>query len=794
MEKSQEEEQQQNPLISLEFGLPSILTILPVFKNPIFPGIIVPIVVRNESNYPNLDQELKVNNFIGLLLVKGKEEQLATEISPSDFYSVGTIAKIVKRINLPDGNINLLVNCLSRFKVSQYVTEKAPIKAVVQYIEEKNLESDLEIRVLVKTITQQLEYLGKNNPLFTEQVKVTIDNAENSARIADFVASILGDVEKEKQQEILEAFEIRTRLEKVAILLEERINMMKIQEKILKNINKKIEKQQREFFLKEQMKAIKKELGLETDQKSKDLLKLKEKYDLLKVEGEAKEVIENELEKLSALEPHSPEYSLTYNYLETVISLPWNNLVKESHDLNKAKKTLENSHYGLKDVNERILEFLAVKKLKPDAKGSMICLVGPPGVGKTSLGKAIAQALNRPFFRFSVGGMKDEAEIKGHRRTYIGAMPGKLIQGLKIVKAKNPVFMIDEIDKIGNSYQGDPASALLEVLDPEQNIDFRDHYIDLPFDLSHVLFITTANTLDTIPSALMDRMEIIRLSGYIAQEKYKIGKKFILEKQKNRHGLKKEDLNLTKQTFLYIADKYSREAGVRNFERQIERICRKTAYKKAMGENFIKLINIKHLKDILGPEIFSEDEKKRIKRCGVAIGLAWTSLGGDTLFIESLAVQSKKGGLKITGKLGEVMQESANIAYSYTRNKALELKIAIDEEFFENQTLHLHVPQGAIPKDGPSAGITMASSLFSLITKQKIKEDLAMTGELTLTGSVLPVGGIKEKVIAAHRAKIKTIILPKENQRDLENIPEKIKKDLTFYCVSTMDEVLGLIF
>lgn len=792
MEKNKED--QQNPLISLEVGMPSVLTILPVFKNPIFPGIIVPIVVRNESNYPELDKKLKVNNFIGLLLVKGKEENLTKEIAPSDFYLVGTVAKIVKRINLPDGNINLLVNCLSRFKVSQYVTEQAPIKAVVQYIEEKNLESDLEIRVLVKTITQQLEYLGKNNPLFTEQVKVTIDNAENSARIADFVASILGDVEKEKQQEILEAFEIRERLEKVAILLEERINMMKIQEKILKNINKKIEKQQREFFLKEQMKAIKKELGLETNQKSKDLLKLKKKYDLLKLEGEAKEVIENELEKLAALEPHSPEYSLTYNYLETVISLPWNHFIKENHDLNKAKKTLESSHYGLKDVNERILEFLAVKKLKPDAKGSMICLVGPPGVGKTSLGKAIAQTLNRPFFRFSVGGMKDEAEIKGHRRTYIGAMPGKLIQGLKIVKAKNPVFMIDEIDKIGNSYQGDPASALLEVLDPEQNIDFRDHYIDLPFDLSHVLFITTANTLDTIPSALMDRMEIIRLSGYIAQEKYEIGKKFILEKQRNRHGLKKEDLNLTKKAFLYIADKYSREAGVRNFERQIERICRKTAYKKAMGENFIKMVNIKHLKDILGPEIFSEDEKKRIKRCGVAIGLAWTSLGGDTLFIESLAVKSKKGGLKITGKLGEVMQESANIAYSYTRNKALELKMDIDEEFFENQTLHLHVPQGAIPKDGPSAGITMASSLFSLITKQKIKEDLAMTGELTLTGSVLPVGGIKEKVIAAHRAKIKTIILPKENQRDLENIPEKIKKDLTFYCVSTMDEVLKLIF
>ena len=786
-------EQEAKHLVSLDKSLPSLITILPLFKNPLFPGIMVPIVVKNENNYPKLDQELRVNNFIGLLLVKGKENLLpSAAITPEDLYNVGTVAKIVKRINLPDGNINLVVNCLSRYKISQYVSEETPLKAIVRYIDEKTDENDIEVTVLIKTIMEQLEYLSRNNPLFSEQIKLTIDNAENSARIADFIASILGDVEKERQQEILETFAIRQRLEKVAILLEERINMMKIQEKIVGNINKKIEKQQREFFLREQLKAIKKELGMETDQRSIDLQKLQDKYDTIKVEGEVKEVIDTQMDKLKALDTHSPEYSVTYNYLDTILSLPWNHSSKETHNLDRADKILEKSHYGLSDVKERILEFLAVRKLKPDAKGSIICFVGPPGVGKTSLGKAIAAALSRAFFRFSVGGMRDEAEIKGHRRTYIGAMPGKIIQGLKIVKTSNPVFMIDEIDKIGNSFQGDPASALLEVLDPEQNISFRDHYLDLPYDLSNILFVTTANTLDTIPAALMDRMEIIRLSGYIAEEKYEIGKRFILEKQQKRHGLSKKDFVLTKLSYLYIAEKYSREVGVRNFERQIERICRKIAFKKALGKKYPHKIDTKHLKEILGPEIFTEDEKKRIKKPGVTIGLAWTSMGGDTLFIESIAVKSKTGGLKLTGKLGEVMQESANIAYSYTRHIAEELNI--DEDYFDKNMIHLHVPEGAVPKDGPSAGITMASALISLATDRKIKKDLAMTGELTLTGAVLPVGGIKEKVVAANRANIKTILLPKENERDLEKIPDNIKRSIQFHFVATMQEVTQLIF
>lgn len=788
------EEKKENSIISLDASLPSLVTILPIRKNPVFPGLILPIIVKGDHLSDLMDKELQVNNFIALLLVKAKEKDYnAKNITPKMLYEVGTVGRIVKRINLPDGNINLVVNCLKRFKISQYTQESDPLKAVVKYLDETHNETDLETQVLVKTITEQLEYLSKSNPLFSEQLKVTLHNTDNPARIADFVCSILGDIPGEKQQAILEVLDTRKRLQEVAIVLEERIHMMKIQEKIVGKINKKIESQQREFFLKEQLKAIKKELGMETDQKGQDLKKLKDLYKKLKLkDGEVKETIDEQMEKLSSLDNRSPEYSVTYNYLDTLLNLPWTKSAKEKLDFKKAEKTLDESHYGLKDVKERILEFLAVRKLKPDAKGSIICFAGPPGVGKTSLGKTIAKTLNRPFFRFSVGGMRDEAEIKGHRRTYIGAMPGKIIQGLKITKARNPVFMVDEIDKIGSSYQGDPASALLEVLDPEQNVNFRDHYLDVPFDLSNILFITTANNLGTIPAPLLDRMEIIRLSGYIADEKYQIGKSFILEKQQLKHGLSKKDFALTKKAFIYIAEKYSREAGVRGFERQIERLCRKLAYKKAKGEKLAEKIDVEDIRTLLGPEIFSGDETKRIKRPGVSIGLAWTSMGGDTLYIEAIAVKAKGGGLKLTGKLGDVMQESASIAYSYIKSIANEHEIA--PEFFNENLIHLHVPAGAVPKDGPSAGITMASALLSLAKNQKIKKGIAMTGELSLTGSVLPIGGLKEKSIAAVRAKIKTVLVPKENEKDLEEIPENIKEKLDYIFVSHMEEVIEQLF
>jgi ATP-dependent Lon protease len=526
--------------------------------------------------------------------------------------------------------------------------------------------------------------------------------------------------------------------------------------------------------------------------KSSEYQRFKDAVEKLKLEGEVKEQVEQELEKFSLMDANSPEFTVTRNYLETIIGLPWNSDSKESIDIEKSMAILNEDHYGLEDVKERIVEYLAVRKLKQDSKGSIICLVGPPGVGKTSVGKSIARALGRQFFRFSVGGMRDEAEIKGHRRTYIGAMPGKIIQGLKIVKTKNPVYMIDEIDKLGASYQGDPSSALLEVLDPEQNVSFRDHYLDLPFDISHILFITTANTLDSIPAPLLDRMEVIRLSGYIDQEKVAIARKYLIPKSLERAGLQKGGIKYDTPALVAIADGYAREAGLRNFEKALDKIHRKIARKSLAGEAKLPVTLKKgDLAEYLGKPVFQEEELARISRPGMVTGLAWTPLGGAVLTIEAVANAGKEG-FKLTGKLGEVMQESANIAYSYVRHIAPGHGVSAD--FWEKNLIHLHVPAGATPKDGPSAGITLASALFSLATGKKIRKSLAMTGELSLVGRVLPIGGLKEKVIAARRNRIKEVIFPQANQRDLEEIPEHVKEGISFRPVSTMEDVMGMIF
>ncbi|RKY01662.1 MAG: endopeptidase La, partial [Spirochaetes bacterium] len=528
------------------------------------------------------------------------------------------------------------------------------------------------------------------------------------------------------------------------------------------------------------------------DAKSSDYRKFKEMLDSLKLEGEAKEKAYEELEKLSLTDSHSPEYPVIRNYLETITSLPWNTMSNENINITKARKILNEDHYDLDEVKERILEFLSIKKLKPETKGSILCLVGPPGVGKTSVGRSIARAMSRRFFRFSLGGMRDEAEIKGHRRTYIGAMPGKIIQALKIVKTKNPVIMLDEIDKLGVSFQGDPSSALLEVLDPEQNVEFRDHYLDVPFDLSHILFITTANTLDTIPSPLLDRMEVIRLSGYIEEEKIEIGRRYIIPRSIERHGLKQDDVRFDRSALKEILQGYVKEAGLRNFEKAIDKINRKVARRYLEKEiTFPYIVKKENIKDFLGERTFIEELSSRITRPGIAIGLAWTPLGGATLTIESILIPGK-GELKLTGSLGDVMVESANIALSYVRS--IMLKYRVKENLFEHNFIHLHVPAGATPKDGPSAGITMASAMLSLITGKKLKDKLAMTGELSLVGNVLPVGGIKEKVIAAKRARMKEIILPKENQKDLNEIPDYIKKGIQFHLVKTMNDVEKLVF
>jgi ATP-dependent Lon protease len=592
-------------------------------------------------------------------------------------------------------------------------------------------------------------------------------------------------------------------MEQVLVFIKKEQELLRIQKKIQKEINEKIEKSQRDYFLKEELKAIKTELGMTTDAKSSDYQRFKEKIEAFKFEGEIKETVEQELEKFNLMEPNSAEFVVTRNYLDVIVSLPWNEPAPEHFDLKAAQEILEADHYGLKDVKTRIVEYLAVRKLRKDTKGSIVCLVGPPGVGKTSVGKSIARALKKQFFRFSVGGMRDEAEIKGHRRTYIGAMPGKIIQGLKIVKTRDPVFMIDEIDKMGASFQGDPASALLEVLDPEQNYAFRDHYLDLPFDISHVFFIVTANTLDTIPPPLLDRMEIIELPGYIDEEKLEIAKRYLVPKSLGKNGLKKSQVKYTKDSLLHIASGYAREAGVRNFEKNLDKIHRKLAKQIVEAEEAAALqadqerpepkkfaIDKKLIEKHLGKPIFPEGDIKKAGQPGMSVGLAWTSMGGDTLVIEASAVPGKEG-FTLTGKMGDIMKESAAIAMTVARKLAVE-RYGLETGWFEKNHIHLHIPEGATPKDGPSAGITMGTALLSLLRGKIITGQMVMTGELSLTGQVLPIGGLKEKTIAARRNRAKHIIIPKQNVRDLDEIPDYVKKGIEFHPVERFDEVLSL--
>jgi ATP-dependent Lon protease len=774
-------------LVSIDQVLPKQIYIIPIRYRPIFPGIITPLIISQGRFTDAVDKVLNGSRAIGLVLLKQDDTD---DIKPGDLYGFGTAAKILKKINLPDGGINVLINSVKRFKVVKIISEKPHLIAEVEYLEDEVPVKTTEMKALTRSVLSQLKMLSENNPLFTEEMKLTMVNVDEPGKIADFVTSIL-NVDKEEYQEVLETINVQKRLEKVLTLLQKELEVVTLQKKIQTQINDKIDKQQREYYLREQMKVIKQELGLEEDERVKEVNEMKKKVEEFGLQGEVKEKVLEEIGKLASSDSNSSEYAITRTYLDVVLSLPWNIKTEDSLDLDRAEKILNHDHYGLDDVKKRILEFLAVRKLKPDARGSIICLVGPPGVGKTSLGKSIARSLNKKFFRMSLGGMRDEAEIKGHRKTYVGAMPGKIILGIKITKAKNPVFMLDEIDKLGMSYQGDPASALLEVLDPEQNAEFRDHYLDLPFNLSDVFFITTANTLDTIPGALRDRMEIIRLSGYIMEEKFEIARRYLLPKQIERHGLAKDAVKIDKTGYLYIIAGWAREAGVRNLERQIETICRKTATIVARGKTSPKG-NLKEetIREYLGPEIFSDDEKMKIDRPGIVNGLAWTSMGGATLTIESAAIAAKAPGLKLTGQLGEVMSESANIAYSYVQHL-----LSNNEEgkkIFSENLVHLHVPAGATPKDGPSAGITMATSLYSLATGRLVKSLLAMTGELTLTGRVFPIGGLKEKMIAAKRAGIKEIIIPKMNVKDLAEIPGHVKKGIKIHPVEEMSQVIEI--
>jgi len=797
-----------NSVIPIDQILPNKLPLVALMGRPIFPGIFTPIMIGNPADVKVVDHSVSGDALIGLVMLHNETETP----SISDLYKVGTAAKIVKKINLPDGGVNIFISTLKRFQVKKTLHPADPIIAAVEYLEDEEDNTD-EVKALTRALVSEMKQISENNPLFSEEMRLNMINIDHPGKIADFIASIL-NIEKAEQQKILEILNVRKRMEQVLVFIKKEQELLRIQKKIQKEINEKIEKSQRDYFLKEELKAIKSELGMTTDAKSSEYMRFKEKLDTFKFEGEIKETVEQELEKFSLMDPNSAEFVVSRNYLDVIASLPWGEPAPENLELKKAQEILEKDHYGLKDVKSRIVEYLAVRKLRKDTKGSIICLVGPPGVGKTSVGRSIARSLGKAFFRFSVGGMRDEAEIKGHRRTYIGALPGKIIQGLKIVKAKDPVFMIDEIDKMGQSYQGDPASALLEVLDPEQNFSFRDHYLDIPFDVSHVFFIVTANTLDTVPGPLIDRMEVIQLPGYIDTEKIEIAKHYLVPKSLEKNGLKKNQVKYNQESLLYIANGYAREAGVRNFEKNLDKIHRKIAKKIVDAEELagnqsdnkdsandkkeqpkdlpLKFsIDRKVIEEHLGKPIFPEGEIKKADRPGMSVGLAWTSMGGDTLVIEATSVPGKEG-LTLTGKMGDTMKESAAIAMTMAQKLGTE-RYGIESSWFEKNHIHLHIPEGATPKDGPSAGITMATALLSLVRNKIIVDRMVMTGELSLTGQVLPIGGLKEKTIAAQRNKAKHIIIPKQNLRDLDEIPENVKKGIEFHPVERFDEVLALV-
>ena len=771
-------------------SLPANLLMHPLSTKPIFPGLFTPLYISGENDIVLINQCISKDGIFGALLEKPHKGSDVPEDPYERFYTVGTVCKIIRSLKMPDGGLNIFVSTLQRFRVESFFSSASYTGARVSYLEDKIDNSD-QLKAWVRSLNTEFSKINTKTPIFTDENRLNMVNIEEPGRFADYVASIL-PVEGEKLQKVLETLNVRKRIEEVLFYISQERRIAEIQADIQSTINKRLEKNQRDYFLHEELKQIQKQLGI--DGKGVNIVeKLRAQLQALNLEGEAKETVDNEFARFASLEPNSPDYSISLNYLQTIAALPWKNEGFHDFDIQKARRILEKDHYGMKEVKERILEFLAVRKQKQDTKGAIICLVGPPGVGKTSVGRSIARALGKKYYRFSVGGMKDEAEIKGHRRTYIGALPGKIIQGLKIVKTKSPVFLIDEIDKMGESYNGDPASALLEALDSEQNKEFRDRYLDIPFDISQVLFIVTANTLETIPSPLLDRMEIIELSGYTSNEKLNIAKKYLLPKSYERTGLTRNDVKYPSKSLLSIANQYAREAGVRNLEKSLDKINRKILLEMLENPDLPRPVTVdeKLIEKYLGKPVFPEDEIIKADKTGTAIGLAWTNMGGDTLLIEAENYPGK-GDLKVTGQLGDVMKESVSIAWTYLKRTAE--RRAISRDWFEHNDVHLHIPEGATPKDGPSAGITLTTALYSLLTDQLVRSRLAMTGELTLTGKVMPIGGLREKVLAAKRNGITDIIIPARNKRDLDELTDDVKEGISFHLVSEMDEVIRIAF
>ncbi len=768
--------------------LPTTLYILPVVDQPFFPAQALPIELSSNIWLETIEKiGSAAHHMAGMLLTTAKAAEL-TKVS--DFYTVGTAVRLHSPSHNED-NIQTVAEGRSRFRVIKWLNSSIPFVAQVEYIkEEKNIKTN-EVKAYSMAIINTIKELVPHNPLYSEEIKFFLErfNLNDPNMLADFAAT-LTTRDKEALQDILETDPLLKRMKKVLVVLKKELEVAKLQGKIHDKVEQQMTEQQRQFFLKEQLKVIQQELGIAKDDRTADTDKFKKRLEKLTIPDDTLKSVNEEMDKLSILETGSPEYAVTRNYLDWITALPWGITSKDNLNLKHAREILDEDHQGLDDVKNRIIEFLAVGKLNGQISGSIILLVGPPGVGKTSIGKSIARAVGRKFFRFSLGGMRDEAEIKGHRRTYIGAMPGRFIQSMKDVQTSNPVIMLDEIDKIGNSYHGDPASALLEVLDPEQNNEFLDHYIDNRFDLSNVLFICTANQLDTIPSPLLDRMEVIRLSGYITEEKVQIAKKHLWPKLIDQIGVKRSQIKITTTALRNLIDGYAREAGVRNLEKQLKRIIRKIAVKIVSGKKGPYNVQTEDVETHLGKPIFTNEIP--ITGIGNITGLAWTSMGGTTLTIEAAHVHSKNKGFKLTGQLGDVMKESAEIAYSYIYSNLENFKA--DKSFFDSSFIHLHVPEGATPKDGPSAGVTMATALLSLARKEKPKTGIAMTGELTLTGQVLPVGGIREKVIAARRIKIKMLIIPFANKHDYEELPDYIRKGMKVHFAEQYSDVYDIMF
>ncbi|CEI71669.1 MULTISPECIES: endopeptidase La [Romboutsia] len=761
------------------------LPLIPLRGLAIFPYMILNFDIGREISLKALDQAMLADELVFLTSQKAAEVDEPTE---DDFYHVGTICKVKQMIKLPGDTVRVLVEGISRGKIKEVSNEEGYFKATIEEIayDDENAEEDIEVEALVRNVFDAFEeYINIGNRVSPE-ILISLGEIENVDRFIDTIAANIY-LKPEQKQEVLEEFDIKKRLELIYKTLLEEIDILKIEKKITLRVKKQMNKVQKEYYLREQLKAIQKELGEEEDINS-EADEYRAKLKKIKAPKETKEKISKEIDKFSRISPMSPDVSVLRGYLDNIFSLPWNNETRDKLDIEKAKEILDNEHYGLEKVKERILEYLAIRTLSKSLKGPIICLVGPPGVGKTSIAKSIANSLGRKFVRISLGGVRDEAEIRGHRRTYVGAIPGRIINGIKEAKTKNPVFLLDEIDKMSADYKGDPSAAMLEVLDPEQNKDFVDHYMEVPFDLSKILFVTTANSLGTIPRPLLDRMEIIEVSGYIEEEKLNIANKYLLPKQIKEHGLAPGFVKINEETMREIIGSYTREAGVRNLERTIGKICRKAAKKYVEDKSLEEIvINKSDLDDYLGKNKYRHQLAGTKPEVGVVTGLAWTSVGGETLTVEVNVVKGK-GQIVLTGKLGDVMKESARTGISYIRSIAD--KFDIDPDFYQNKDIHIHLPEGAVPKDGPSAGITMALAVLSALTNIPVRNDVAMTGEITLRGRVLAVGGVREKLLAAHRSGITKVLLPKECEADLDEIPENVKEKMEFVLVDHMDQVL----